>query len=529
MTKPSLSYVVCTVPRTGSSLLCATLSNTHVAGYPAEYFDVHRHNDLHWRKTLSITGDREYLARVIDAGTTANGVFGCKLHWHQMPAMQQKFIHERGGEAKISASDVGSMGRLIQDRLGDVRYIWLRRKNRVAQAISYYRAAKTDVWRIPTEGRGAEISTAVTPDYSYDAIAENIRFFEQADRNWYRFFIVNRLSALVVVYEDMIADYDLTVRGVLSHVGVNLGEIIIPARSYQKQADAVSSDWEKVFREATKPAGLAQKYPYTPSRVIRRRRQSRPAPGEPLPLIAYDVQGGINFDIVPAPATRPWMTAIPSRFAYRCLPLSVANQAGWLIRNSHKFTAIWDGKPGIESLRVTYAEAPPVSFASSHFGHGILTFAIGRLFRTPPGFNLLVRGPANMPKDGVTALEGIVESDWSHATFTMNWQVTRPDYPVTFAADEPIAMIVPVRRGEIERFSPETRDIGTAPDWEAGHREWARSRFAFNAALRAGDPKTRAAGWQRHYTLGLNVAETEAPEHQTSLSLSPFVDRRSNS
>ena len=38
--------------------------------------------------------------------------------------------------------------------------------------------------------------------------------------------------------------------------------------------------------------------------------------------------------------------------------------------------------------------------AESLFGHGILTWTLPYLFRTPPGYNLLARGPANWPKDG---------------------------------------------------------------------------------------------------------------------------------
>ena len=80
----------------------------------------------------------------------------------------------------------------------------------------------------------------------------------------------------------------------------------------------------------------------------------------------------------------------------------------------------------------------------STFGSGILTFTIGYLFRTAPGYNLHVRGPANSPKDGIVALEGVVESDWTEAAFTMNWKVTRPNHPVVFEENEPIAMISPL-------------------------------------------------------------------------------------
>ena len=36
----------------------------------------------------------------------------------------------------------------------------------------------------------------------------------------------------------------------------------------------------------------------------------------------------------------------------------------------------------------------------------------------------MVRGPTNSPKDGIAALDGIIETDWAHSTFTMNWRFT---------------------------------------------------------------------------------------------------------
>ena len=74
----------------------------------------------------------------------------------------------------------------------------------------------------------------------------------------------------------------------------------------------------------------------------------------------------------------------------------------------------------------------------SHFGEGVITWNIPFLFRTSPGYNLLVRGPSNWIKDGVQALEGIVETDWAVQTFTMDWKFTRPRRWVRFEADEPI-------------------------------------------------------------------------------------------
>ena len=69
---------------------------------------------------------------------------------------------------------------------------------------------------------------------------------------------------------------------------------------------------------------------------------------------------------------------------------------------------------------------------SQNFGHGVLTWHLNYLFRTSPGYNLYARGPANWPKDGIVPLEGIIETDWSVATFTMNWKVTVKNQPIDF-------------------------------------------------------------------------------------------------
>ena len=45
-------------------------------------------------------------------------------------------------------------------------------------------------------------------------------------------------------------------------------------------------------------------------------------------LIAFIV-GKRDVELRPAPLERDWMDASGERFAYRCLPLSIANAYGW--------------------------------------------------------------------------------------------------------------------------------------------------------------------------------------------------------
>jgi hypothetical protein len=249
-------------------------------------------------------------------------------------------------------------------------------------------------------------------------------------------------------------------------------------------------------------------------------------PSDDLLMTAYDLNPGLGVRIATASPRRAWMDDTPNRFVYRCLPLVIANQHGWLLLAPNRITVYWTGGTSLDSLVIDYPPDEKRRFALSHFGVGILTFSMNFIFRTPPGYNLHVRGPANSPKDGIYPLEGIVETDWSEATFTMNWKMTRPNHPVVFEKDEPFAMLSPMPRGEIERFRPEIRPAGDNPELEAGYRAWARSRAAFNDGLRVKDSEAQKKGWERHYLRGETVSQRRAPDHQTGLSLGDFVDKR---
>ena len=246
--------------------------------------------------------------------------------------------------------------------------------------------------------------------------------------------------------------------------------------------------------------------------------------GDGLTITAYAVNRDLDMPIVRAGQDRQWMDSTRMRFAYRCLPMLIANQHGWLILNSQPFTALWNGGDEVEAITLTYEGRPPYP-ALTHFGHGVLTFNIPYLFRTPPGFNLVVRGPANQPKDGIAALDGIVETDWNHATFTMNWLFTRPHQPLRFEKGEPICMVYPVRRGDIEAFVPELRDIGSNPEQQRLYSEWADGRSRFNADLKIPGSEAARQLWQKDYFQG-RARSGRVADHQTKLHLRPFKRRR---
>jgi hypothetical protein len=244
-------------------------------------------------------------------------------------------------------------------------------------------------------------------------------------------------------------------------------------------------------------------------------------------LVAYHPSTPPTMPLVPASRWRDWINAMEDRWANRCLPLIIANEAGWVLVNEHAFTAVWTGDPTAAAVTIEFDEDLPTPHpVQSHFGYGIVTWAVPYLFRTPPGYNLLARGPANWPKDGIAPLEGLVETDWSVATFTMNWKLTRIGQPVRFEAGEPFCMVVPQRRGELESFRPLIRELAADPDTQGGTKAWVESRhdvqvrkFLSEYAREYDDEKS---AWQRHYFQGTAPDGRVAPQHQTRLKLDEF-------
>jgi hypothetical protein len=251
-------------------------------------------------------------------------------------------------------------------------------------------------------------------------------------------------------------------------------------------------------------------------RPLPRNEQSNPA-NSLHKVIAYQIHEDDSAPLRPARRDRKWMDDADKKFPYRCLPLVVANQYGWEILSTHHFRASWDGTSEADGVTVENLSGDGLLHANSHFGEGVLTFQIPFLFQTPEGWNLMVRGPTNNPKDGIVALDGIIETDWTHSTFTMNWRFTRA-CTVEFTRGEPICLFFPIQRGALESFRAELHALESNPDFEKKFREWSDSRDRFLLGLEKGKPHVLAQGWQKEYL--------QAARDKKSLAR-PFADETS--
>ena len=239
-----------------------------------------------------------------------------------------------------------------------------------------------------------------------------------------------------------------------------------------------------------------------------------------MKLIAH-VLDGHTLDVRPAPREREWMDATDQHYAYRCLPLNMANGHGWELLCPTGMDVHWDGGNALESVTVS-PDAGTEAIAVSHFGYGILTFHVPCVFQTPPGHELYVTAPINRPKDGIAGLTGLIETDWSPYGFTMNWKFTRPGR-VRYEAGEALCHFFPVARSTLAGTEPVWQPLSHNPALAQEHHAWLHSRGQFLQELGMPDSAASRAGWQRSYFKGPSPGQCPAGvEHRTKLRLPMF-------
>lgn len=242
-------------------------------------------------------------------------------------------------------------------------------------------------------------------------------------------------------------------------------------------------------------------------------------------ITAYSIKDEAvpHWPIRQARKKREWMET-NNRHAYRCLPLVVANHAGWVIDSPATFTATWDGDTGYEnaatSIKLDFApDTPAIARADivSDFGNGILTFNVPYLFQTPPDMGLEVRGVPNRWKDGAVALDGFVETDWLPFPFTMNWRLTRPNLPVQFEKGEPICYFFVRSLGDSAELSATIQPLASNEQLKEAYRTWAFSRYVNKYT---DDPALSFL--KNRYIKGKDFEGKQAANHNKAIKLATF-------
>jgi hypothetical protein len=219
--------------------------------------------------------------------------------------------------------------------------------------------------------------------------------------------------------------------------------------------------------------------------------------------------------IHPAPKERDWMNKTTDEYAYRCLPLNIANQHGWCIYLNESFSCYWDGSNSKDGVKIL--DSGP-NVGASFFGSGIVTFHVMHIFTTPPEYNLYITGAPNFFKKDINPLTGIYESDWAPYSFTMNWKIMEPHKVITFSPLEPICFFFPIPRNLIEDFTIDAKNLSENKILHDQHFQFSRSRDEHQKGLE--DGTLPYGDWQKHYFQGKYPDGSKCPvNHQTRLKI----------
>lgn len=236
MLRPTIAYLLCGAPRSGSFFVSDLLWNSHVAGRPQEYFSRLFRPFLETKKPELIgKSASHYLQAIIQEGTTPNGVFGAKLHWHNRAEAVTYF----------QAEDIPftTVEEFLRAHVDEVRYIHLRRKDKVRQAVSYYRALVTgEWWRFEAQ------STRHNWDFNYDEIARLKSLLDVWDGCWRHFFQVNGITPLEILYEEFVEDPLQHLARIHEFVGAPLPPKSSPAKTkFVRQFDNLTNIFVSYF------------------------------------------------------------------------------------------------------------------------------------------------------------------------------------------------------------------------------------------------------------------------------------------
>jgi LPS sulfotransferase NodH len=234
METPATTYIIASTMRTGSYLLCEGLEATGRAGHPREIFCPERREDYagQWKLPPDIVFD-EFVRSAIEKSTTENGILGMKIHGHHVEPLARE------------CGWAGAPWQVLRWIFPAAKYIRLRRRNRRAQAISWYRAVVTNQWwRIP----GVEDwdLTGKEPEFNGAEIRRLEIELERQEKAWDNFFAAGPVEVMAMDYETLSLDYRGEVARTLAFIGEdpNLAKDL-PEPRMVRQGDNLSEEWQR--------------------------------------------------------------------------------------------------------------------------------------------------------------------------------------------------------------------------------------------------------------------------------------------
>lgn len=232
---PHRSILICSHPRSGSTLLGEAIRFAGGLGCPLEY--LHRGFRPTIAERWSAPDLGSFVAALHRHRTEPNGVLSIKLFWQDVEEVAHECSPDRfpppgtRHPETMHERDYRDLLALLGDILPNPEFVHLERQDRVRQAVSAMVAAQTGLWRsIPGVGRQTAVGVA---EYDYDRILDMIAFADHSHDHWRGFFAANGVEPYRLTYEELADDFERVVTGLLAALG---SAPVPPSRRMRRQS-----------------------------------------------------------------------------------------------------------------------------------------------------------------------------------------------------------------------------------------------------------------------------------------------------
>ncbi|MEZ5825802.1 MAG: Stf0 family sulfotransferase [Geminicoccaceae bacterium] len=250
MNKPRYSsYMICTSPRSGSTLLCALLKKTGRAGAPDSHF--HAPSISRWIEDYRLSTQpakprtealRSVFASAIERGKGGTEMFGLRMQRGSFPY----FIEQIGYLVADCANDIER----IQTAFGPTLFVHLHRADKLAQAVSRVVAEQSGLWHRAADG--TELERLAAPGelhFDRQTIARHMAEFASMDSAWEDWFALEGVKPWRISYDELAKDPQGTLARLLAVLGLDPRQARRIETPTARLADATSKAWIERFRK----------------------------------------------------------------------------------------------------------------------------------------------------------------------------------------------------------------------------------------------------------------------------------------
>lgn len=275
------TVLVAATHRSGSYLTCDWLAQLGRLPFPEEHFNFNMKSARQELCLAESVTAQEVLEKLIDQRTRSGGCFTVKAMW---PAFASLFSNL----ALASGDDPGAFHQQAFHFLGRPKILFVRRRDKVRQAVSFEIAKQTGVWR---REKGEKLEEPCLL-YSFPRILACWEQIHQDESAWLDFFERHGLSYHEMWYEDLVADPNEQIRQALRFLDRDVQPDLLLASRFERISQGLNRDWAERFHKRHQSGPVQEPLPERGSRI-----QVSMRPLEPRIQMAPNATGIVHCEL----------------------------------------------------------------------------------------------------------------------------------------------------------------------------------------------------------------------------------------